>query len=195
MIENSKFKDNKLDESVKLARYCMDALREVVRESFLILDADLRVVSANSIFYQTFQALPEQTENVLFYNLGNGQWNNSELKKLLGEILAYKKPVKDYEIKYNFGAIKKTFLLNAKQIDSSELIVISIRNITSRRELEKKLAVYAKGVEIKEDEHTKELIERIKELEILNKAMMGREIKIVELKKEIEELENRLKNN
>ena len=73
-------------ESQELALHYMKTLVEVARESFLILDSRLRVVSANPTFYQNFQVSPEQTENVFLYELGNGQWNIPLLKNLLEEI-------------------------------------------------------------------------------------------------------------
>ncbi len=58
----------------------MQTLVDVARESFLILDADLLIISGNPIFYQTFQVAEEQTENKFVYELGNGQWNIPQLR-------------------------------------------------------------------------------------------------------------------
>ena len=48
---------------------------DTVREPLLILDATLRVRSANRAFYQTFHVSPGETEGRLIYELGNGQWD------------------------------------------------------------------------------------------------------------------------
>ena len=48
---------------------------DTVREPLLILDATLRVQSANRAFYQTFHVSEEETEGRLIYELGNGQWD------------------------------------------------------------------------------------------------------------------------
>ncbi|MGA2417681.1 MAG: hypothetical protein ABSF55_00315 [Candidatus Staskawiczbacteria bacterium] len=174
------------------ALHYMKTLVEVSRESFLILDRDFRVISANEVFYNNFQVLPKQTENVLLYELGNGQWNIPELRKLLEDILPNKKVVKDFEVTHVFETIgKKTMLLNARQIDTVQLIILSIEDATVRKELEEKVAEHEKMLALKVEEQTKELSERIKELEALNKTMVGRELKMVELKKEIEELKKK----
>src|SRR3990167_9067766 len=111
---------------------------DTAREPFLILDANLRVITANEAFYDTFKVLSNETEKQLIYDLGDGQWNIPKLKELLEEILP-----------------KQTFFKNF------EVLV-------ARR--------------------TAELEERVKELERVNKIMVGRELKMIELKKEIERL-------
>ncbi|MDP3778969.1 MAG: hypothetical protein Q8R30_02930 [bacterium] len=172
-----------------LALHYMTTLIEVARESFLILDGDLRVISANPTFYQHFRVLPEETENNLLYELGNGQWNIPELKKLMEGILPKKKVVKDFEVTHIFEVIgQKTILLNARQIDSVQLIILAMEDISVRKKLEEKLVQAARDLEAEVEERTAELTGRVRELELLNKSMVGRELKMVELKKEIEKL-------
>ena len=50
---------------------------DTVREPLLVLDAALRVRSANTAFYQTFHVSSDQTENQLIYELGNGHLTRS----------------------------------------------------------------------------------------------------------------------
>lgn len=188
-MKNNNVKQNELKESKELALHYMQTLVEVARESFLILDSNLRVISANDVFYHNFHVEPAQTENVLLYDLGNGQWNIPELKKLLEEILPEKKTVKDYSVTHNFETIgEKTILLNGRQIDSVQLIILAMEDVTDKKKFENKLVEYAKELEVKVAERTGELTARVEELEMLNKTMVGRELKMVELKKEIEEL-------
>jgi two-component system CheB/CheR fusion protein len=168
------------------------ALIETIRSPFLILDSNLRAVEANEAFYQTFKVTKEETEKELVYELGNGQWNIPQLKKLLEEVLPAKKIVKDYEVEHTFPAIgNKVMLLNANQVDSLQLILMAFEDITVERRLEKKLTEYTRGLEAKVNERTKELADRVKELEELNESMVGREVKMMELKKEIENLKQK----
>lgn len=166
-----------LKESQNIALGYMKILTDVARESFLILDHDLRVISANKTFYQNFLVTPIQTENKLLYDLGNGQWNIPQLRNLLEKILSNREIIKNYEVTHIFEAIgKKTILLNARQIDSVQLIILAMEDITDKKNLEIKLA-----------EYVAELEDKITE----NKMMIGREIKMVELKKEIERLKRK----
>jgi hypothetical protein len=188
-MKKKKTNGGKFAESKQTALHYMASLVEVARESFLILDPTLRIISANPTFYQAFRVLTKKTEGKFIYELGNGQWNIPKLKKLLEEILPKNKIVKNYEVNHIFETIgKKTMLLNARQLDSVQLIILAIEDITEKKNLEEKLADYTKGLEAKVAEHTTELADRIKELEELNKTMVGRELRMVELKKEIQGL-------
>lgn len=188
-------KEVTVKESRALALHYMKTLVDVARESFLILDAELRVISANPIFYETFRVTQGRTEHEFVFDLGDGQWNITELKKLLEEILPEKKVVKNYEVTHIFEKIgKRTMLLNAGQIDAVQLIILAMEDITDRKNLEGKLAVYTKGLEAEVAKRTEELADRVKELETLNKTMVGRELKMVELKKEIGHLKKAVRD-
>ncbi|MCR4325594.1 MAG: PAS domain-containing protein [Patescibacteria group bacterium] len=188
-------KETTVKESRALALHYMKTLVDVARESFLILDAELRVISVSPSFYDSFQVSPEQTENKFVFDLGDGQWDIAELKKLLEEILPEKKVVKNYEVTHVFEKIgKRTMLLNAGQVDAVQLIILAMEDITDRKNLEEKLATYTKDLEAEVAKRTEQLADRVKELETLNKTMVGREIKMVELKKEVEDMKKADKN-
>jgi len=55
---------------------------DTVREPLVILDASLRVQSANRSFYRIFQVSPQDTEGQFLYDLGNGQWDIARLRTL-----------------------------------------------------------------------------------------------------------------
>src|SRR4029077_16391358 len=69
--------------AVQQARAYAARIVETVRAPLLILDAELRVQSANRAFYAMFQATPAETEQALLYELGNRQWDTRELRALL----------------------------------------------------------------------------------------------------------------
>ncbi|MBI4087034.1 PAS domain-containing protein [Candidatus Kaiserbacteria bacterium] len=182
-------KDTAAEKSRDLALHYMQTLVDVARESFLILNAELKIVAVSPSFYESFRVAPEDTENKFVFDLGDGQWNIPELKQLLEGVLPEKKVVKNYEVTHVFENIgKRTVLLNARQVDAVQLIILAMEDITERKELEVQLAAYTKELEARVAERTKELTVRLQELETLNKTMVGRELKMVELKKELEEL-------
>lgn len=173
----------------ELVLHYMKTLVDVARESILILDFNFKVLSANPIFYETFQVSPKETENRFIFELGDHQWDIPKLKELLSKILPDKKIMKDFEVNHKFQTIgERTMLLNARQIDSVQLIIVAIEDITERKKLEEKLACYADDLKTALFDKTEDLTSRLKQLGSMNKVMVGRETKMVELKKEIEKL-------
>jgi PAS domain-containing protein len=69
-----------------------------VREGILILDENMRVLSANRSFFNIFKVDSANTIGALLYDFGNGQWNIPYLRVLLEDILPKNDTVDDYEI-------------------------------------------------------------------------------------------------
>ena len=188
-MENSKIKPAESKNPKEIALHYMTTLVDVAHESFLILSAELKVISANPMFYETFKVEPKETENSYVYELGNGQWNIEELKSLLEEILPKRKVVRNYEVVHDFETIgRKTILLNARQIDTVQLIVLALEDISVRKNLEEQLAEHTRSLETIVADRTKDLASRVQELEKMNKVMVGREMKMIELKTELDKL-------
>jgi two-component system CheB/CheR fusion protein len=111
---------------------------DTVREPLVVLDRDLRIMSANNSFYRTFEVPKEETENILIYDLGNRQWNIPVLRTLLEDILNENSTVEGYEVQHDFPRIgQKTMLLNARRIHSkdkgNEMILLAIADITDKK--------------------------------------------------------------
>lgn len=130
-----------LERGIATARAYAESVVETVREPLLVLNADLRVETANRSFYQDFEVTREATEGRLIYELGNGQWDIPALRKLLENILPQNTVFNDFEVEHDFPTIgRKTMLLNARRIhpggDRPELILLAIEDITKRRQAE-----------------------------------------------------------
>src|SRR5208283_4581589 len=112
-----------------------------VREGILILDENMKVLSANRSFYSIFKVDIANTIGYLLYDLGNGQWNIPSLRVLLEDILPKHNTVDDYEIDHKFESIgQKIMLLNAYRITEKKIglpiILLAIEDITERKRLE-----------------------------------------------------------
>ncbi len=123
------------------AREYAEGIVATVRESLLVLDADLCVQTASRSFYQTFKETPETTEKRFFHELGKGQWNIPELRRLLKRIQLEEDGVDGYEVEQDFEHIgRKTMLLNARRFfqesGQRSLTLLAIEDITGRKELE-----------------------------------------------------------
>ena len=116
---------------------------DTVREPLLILDATLRVRSANRAFYQTFHVSPGETEGRLIYELGNGQWDIPDLRTLLEDIVPKSSVFDDFELEHTFPAIgRRVMLLNARKLQAGhhgELLVLAMEDVTARKRAEEAL--------------------------------------------------------
>jgi signal transduction histidine kinase len=126
------------------AREYADSIIETVREPLLVLDAELRVVSANRSFYRTFKTAPQETQRQLLYELGNRQWDIPMLRVLLEGILPKNATFEDFEVDHEFPTIgTRTMVLNARRIyrdaGKTQLILLAIEDVTERKRAELKL--------------------------------------------------------
>ena len=110
---------------------------DTLRESLLVLDGDLRIVSVNRSFCRLFQVEQKNTEGYLLYELGNGQWNIPKLRELLENILPENDAFNDFEVEYDFPNIgHRKMLLNARQMtgesEKPELILLAIEDVAGK---------------------------------------------------------------
>ena len=126
---------------------------DTVREPLLMLDTTLRVHSANRAFYQTFQVSPEETEHHLIYELGNGQWDIPDLRRLLEDVVPKSSVFNDFELVHTFPVIgRRVMLLNARKLKAGnhgELLVLAMEDVTERRRSEadlKAVETYAQNI-------------------------------------------------
>ena len=124
------------------AKTFADSIVQTVREPLLVLDADLRVHSANASFYETFRVTPEETRGRVLYDLGNREWNIPGLRRLLVEILPRHGSFEDFRVEHEFTGIgPRTMLLNARIVRQhragAPLILLAIEDISGRVEIER----------------------------------------------------------
>ncbi|MCS6906330.1 MAG: PAS domain S-box protein [Anaerolineales bacterium] len=136
--------ERRAEQLAEAARRYAEAIIETVREALLVLDADLRVVSANRSFYRLFRVTPEETVGRYVYELGNRQWNIPALRKLLEEILPNNSHFEDFQVEHVFETIgRRVMLLNARRVFQEgqrvPLILLAIQDATERKRAEEAL--------------------------------------------------------
>ena len=126
--------------ALESARDYAETIVEAVQIPLVVLDAEMRVKTANRSFYNTFQVSEAETEQFSWFELGNGQWNLPQMRSLLQGTLINGVQFQDFEIEHTFERIgQKTLLLNACKLpseDNDALIVMLIEDITERQQLE-----------------------------------------------------------
>ena len=107
---------------------------DTVREPQLVLDGELRVVTANKSFMATFQLPPDDTVGRPLSELYDGAWLTPELVDLLLEVLPKKKKLGDFELGLDSGALgPRTVTLNALELlrapDERRLILLTVTDM------------------------------------------------------------------
>ncbi|MGJ3265381.1 MAG: PAS domain-containing protein [Salinarimonas sp.] len=119
----------------------LEKVIDASRDALLVLGFDLRVHAANDTFYRVFQADRAETLGHAVFDLGNGQWDIPELRRLLETILPENASFDDFEVAHDFRTIgSKVMVLNARRIDHLQLILLAIEDVTERRESRSALA-------------------------------------------------------
>jgi two-component system CheB/CheR fusion protein len=129
------------ESAVKAGRSYAEAILRAAPVPFLVLRADLRVDSASEAFYRNFEVTPAETDGRLVYELGNGQWNITQLRALLEKVRTQQSVISDLEVTHEFRTIgRRTMLLHAHRIDGAtgapELILLAIEDITERKRVD-----------------------------------------------------------
>ena len=123
---------------IQEAREYAENIVETVREPLVVLNSELKILTANQSFYQSFKVTPEDTIGNFIYELGNRQWDIPSLRVLFEEILPHNTVINGYEVEHDFiGIGRKTILLNARQIFreniGSNIILLAMEDITERK--------------------------------------------------------------
>ncbi len=121
-----------------------EGIIETVREPLVVLNVDLKILSANRSFYKTFKVAPDETVGNFIYDIGDRQWNIPSLRTLFEDILPKSTKFDNFEVEHNFPIIgRKIMLLNARRIYrksiGTQMILLAIEDITERRQREEEL--------------------------------------------------------
>ncbi len=121
------------------------AIVDTVRDPQLVLDQDLRVVTANRAFYRTFWMNLQDIQGRPIYGLGNGQWDIPELRLLLADVAPQHAAMEAYEVERDFPGIgRRSMLLNAREVfnhgGARKLILLAFEDVTDRRDAEREIS-------------------------------------------------------
>jgi two-component system CheB/CheR fusion protein len=123
----------RMEEELRKAKHFSESIVETIQEPLLVLTPELRVLSANPAFYRHFKVEPEDTINRRLYELGNSQWDIPELRRLLEDVLPARESFSEFEIEHDFETIgHRVMLVNARQLDHVQLVLLGIRDVTER---------------------------------------------------------------
>ena len=81
------------EEAFEKAQKYTESIVETIREPLIVLTPDLKVISANHSFYETFQVTPEETEGQFVYSIGDHAWDIPCVTRVVGGNYSPKYPL------------------------------------------------------------------------------------------------------
>ncbi|GJQ58598.1 MAG: chemotaxis protein CheR [Candidatus Scalindua sp.] len=132
-ITKSKKAQERAEESENYAK----AIFDTIRGPILVLDDELKVVSANRSFYSVFHVTVKEIVGNFIYSLSNNQWDIPAFRELLEKVLPHQRAFNNYRVEREFPSVgQKTVILNARQLvyGNKKLILLAFEDVTPNRE-------------------------------------------------------------
>lgn len=153
------------EEKLRASSAFQEDIIHTIREGLLVLNLDLRVEFANQPFYQMFAVKEMETVGTLIYQLGNGQWDIPELRRLLEEVLPNNQIFNDYEMAHEFETIGwRAMRLNGRRLDGQQRILLAIEDITARQQALNQLKQMNETLEKEVNQRTRKIRELASDL-------------------------------
>ena len=122
-------------DDLKRARDFAEAVVATVREPLLVLDAALRVRTANQPFYDLFHIESKSVVGRQIYEVDGLRWDIPKLRELLENILPKHSVMMNFELEQTYPGIgMRTLLLQAREIrqsDGERMILLAIDDVTT----------------------------------------------------------------
>lgn len=119
---------------------------DTVTDPLLVLDAGLCVQAASRSFFETFKVDRYETIGRPIYDLGDGQWDIPDLRRLLSEVIPKATAIVNYEVQHDFPDLgRRTMFVTARTLhhpdSGSHSMLLSFLDVTdaTRRDAAKDL--------------------------------------------------------
>ena len=116
------------------------AIVKTIHTALVVVDFECRVVTVNRSFCDLFRVSLESMERQSFFGPGAGQCNVPRLRELLQDVGSKGIEIKDFEVDQQFPEIgRRRLVLNAREIDTTQTILIVIEDVTERKRAQEEL--------------------------------------------------------
>ena len=121
-----------------------EAIVDAVLEPLLVLDRDLKIVTANRAFHRAFETNPADTTGVALWELGGGEWNRIEFRRRVEELRRSGAPFDGYEFPVDSPRGRpRTFRLSGRRIvqpgSQAANLLLALEDITDRNLLREQM--------------------------------------------------------
>lgn len=156
------------------ARRLAESIVDTIRESLVVLDSQLRVISVNRFFREVFETTDEQVQGRFFLTLHEGLWDRPDLRDRFQDVLTRGVNFEGLEVECNLPSGPRTLVLSARpvreQVVGAGLILLTIQDITVFRRQEQEirtdkqqLASLAEELMQVEERHRGQLVEALRD--------------------------------
>jgi PAS domain S-box-containing protein len=129
------------------------AILNTVVDPVVVLDAKLQVQTANRSFYAMFGVSRDQTQGISIRNLGNNDWETSEVWESVERTISGPREFQAIEIDREFPAGRRTLMLDARRLAGAgnSVIVLTFHDVTERKQAERTTSLLAAIVDSSDD--------------------------------------------
>jgi PAS domain S-box-containing protein len=130
-------------QELEISEAYMASIVETVRESLVVLNQEMKILSVNENFCQFFKLAEDEVRGKVLFDLNQGEWNVPELQDLLLNVLPSNNPFEGFEFDNTFAHIgRKVLLLNARQVTLrgkyQDRILLAMEDKTDERDAEQR---------------------------------------------------------
>ncbi|RYD82099.1 MAG: PAS domain S-box protein [Sphingobacteriales bacterium] len=114
-----------------------ETMIETVHESLVVLDKNFKVIAASRSFLHKYHPNLENARGRTFFEMANGQWDITELRKMMNSVQKTGKEITEEWLEHDFKDLgKRKLLVNIRPVknpDSEpEMILLAMEDVTDR---------------------------------------------------------------
>jgi len=132
------------ERATEAARSYSDSIIDTIRQPLVVLDAELRVISASRSFYETFSVVPGETVGRYLDAIDDGRLDNAALRDFLHRLRHGEHVIVDHQIELELPSRGlRSLLANALEIrdetQSGRKILVTFDDVTERKRISEAL--------------------------------------------------------
>jgi PAS domain S-box-containing protein len=113
------------------------AVINTIADALVIVDRDLRIQTANQAFYELFQTSRDLSHGAYFYQLGEGKWDVSRLRALIGGNSSPNDYLGSLECDLEAAGGRRSLLLKGRRLKpakhAGQMTLITIQDVTQHK--------------------------------------------------------------